>query len=216
MKRLLIMGPPGAGKGTQATNIVDKYNTPHISTGDMFREAIKQETKMGVLAKSYMDKGELVPDDVTIGIVKERLAKDDCKCNGFLLDGFPRNLEQAKSLDVILNELNYKLDAVIDVHVDDKILIDRIIGRRVCKSCGATFHVTFNKPKVENVCNECNGELITRKDDTIETAQTRLNVYANQTQPLLDFYNKQDLLIKVNGDQQVNKVFADLVTALGE
>ncbi len=216
MKKLLIMGPPGAGKGTQATNIVDKYNIPHISTGDMFREAIKQETKMGILAKSYMDKGELVPDDVTIGIVKERLSQEDCATKGFLLDGFPRNLEQAKSLDSILNELNYKLDAVIDVSVDDKILIDRIIGRRVCKSCGATFHVVFNKPKTENVCDTCSSELITRKDDTIETAQNRLNVYSNQTQPLLDFYNKQNLLVKVNGDQQVDKVFADLVAGLGE
>ncbi len=216
MKRLLIMGPPGAGKGTQASNIVVKYNTPHISTGDMFREAIKQETKMGVLAKSFMDKGELVPDDVTIGIVKERLSKEDCKSNGFLLDGFPRNLEQAKSLDVILKELNYQLDAVIDVHVDDKILIDRIVGRRVCKTCGATYHVTFNKPSKENFCNKCDIELITRKDDTLETAQNRLNVYATQTQPLLDFYNKQDLLVKVNGDQQVDKVFADLISALGE
>ncbi len=216
MKKLLIMGPPGAGKGTQATNIVEKYSIPHISTGDMFREAIKQGTKMGVLAKSYMDKGELVPDDVTIGIVKDRLSQDDCKTKGFLLDGFPRNLEQAKSLDQIFEELNYKLDSVIDVHVDSKILIDRIVGRRVCKSCGATFHVEFNKPKTEGVCDVCSSELMTRKDDTIETAENRLNVYREQTQPLLDFYEKQNLLCKVNGDQQVDKVFADLVAVLGK
>ncbi|MFI3252032.1 MAG: adenylate kinase [bacterium] len=216
MKKLLIMGPPGAGKGTQASNIVNKYNVPHISTGDMFREAIKNGTKMGLLAKSYMDEGHLVPNDVTIGIVRDRLSADDCKTNGFLLDGFPRNLEQAESLDNILNELGYKLDAVVNVNVDSKILIDRIVGRRVCKSCGATFHVTFQKPKQDGICDVCNSELITRKDDTIETAGNRLDVYTQQTQPLLDFYSKFNLLIEVNGDQPVEKVFADLIAKLGE
>ncbi len=216
MKRLLIMGPPGAGKGTQAAKLVEKYNIPHISTGDMFREAIKQETKMGVLAKSYMDQGQLVPDDVTIGIVRDRLAADDCKSNGFLLDGFPRNLEQAKSLDVILSELNYNLDNVIDVNVDSKILIERIVGRRVCKSCGSTFHVVFNAPQKENVCDSCDSELMTRKDDNVETAGNRLEVYSSQTQPLLDYYDAKNLLVVVNGDQEVENVFSDLVGKLGE
>lgn len=216
MKKLLIMGPPGAGKGTQASNIVEKYNIPHISTGDMFREAIKEGTKMGILAKNFMDKGELVPDDVTIGIVRDRLNQADCKKRGFLLDGFPRNLEQAMSLDKILNELNYKLDAVIDVSVDKDILINRIIGRRVCKKCGSTYHVEFNKPTTQNICDECGNELITRKDDTIETAQNRLNVYEEQTQPLLDYYKKQNLVVLINGDQEFSKVFADIVKKLGE
>ncbi len=216
MKKLLIMGPPGAGKGTQATSIVEKYNVPHISTGDMFRAAIKNGTKMGVLAKSYMDKGELVPDDVTIGIVRDRLAEQDCKTNGFLLDGFPRNLDQADSLDKILKELNYELDAVIDVSVDSKILIDRIVGRRICTKCAATFHVQFQKPKQDGKCDVCSSDLMTRKDDTIETAGNRLDVYTKQTQPLLDYYEKQNLLVKVNGDQPVDKVFADLVGNLGE
>ncbi len=216
MKKLLIMGPPGAGKGTQASNIVVKYNVPHISTGDMFRAAIKNGTKMGVLAKSYMDKGELVPDDVTIGIVKDRLAENDCKTNGFLLDGFPRNLEQVKSLDIILKELNYKLDAVIDVYVDDKILIDRIVGRRICTKCGATFHVQFNKPKQDGQCDVCEADLMTRKDDTVETAENRLDIYNKQTQPILSYYEKEELLIKVNGDQSVDNVFNELVGKLGE
>ncbi len=216
MKKLLIMGPPGAGKGTQAVNLVEKYGVCHISTGDMFRAAIKNQTQMGVLAKSYMDKGELVPDDVTIGIVRERLAQNDCKQSGFLLDGFPRNPEQAVALDTLLSELDYKLDAVIDISVDNQKLIDRIIGRRVCPNCGATFHVVFNQPKKEGICDECSSELITRKDDTKETAENRLNVYDNQTQPLLDYYGSQGLLLKFDGDQTVEKVFSDLVAKLGE
>ena len=162
-KRLLIMGPPGAGKGTQAANIVEAYGVCHISTGDMFRSAIKNGTAMGKLAQSYMEKGELVPDSVTVGIVKERLALDDCKNQGFLLDGFPRNLDQAHALDTILAELNYNLDAVIDVSVENEILINRIIGRRICRNCGATYHVEFNKPKTEGVCDSCGGELYVRK-----------------------------------------------------
>ncbi|MFI3329432.1 MAG: adenylate kinase [bacterium] len=216
MKKLLIMGPPGAGKGTQAAKLVEAYNIPHISTGDMFREAIKQETKMGVLAKSYMDQGKLVPDDVTIGIVRDRLAAKDCQEKGFLLDGFPRNLEQAKSLDTILSELNYSLDNVIDVNVDSKILIERIVGRRICKSCGATFHILFNSPKQENICDECGSELMIRKDDNVETAGNRLEVYSSQTQPLLDYYSAKNLLVVVNGDQPVENVFSDLVGKLGE
>ena len=215
-KKLLIMGPPGAGKGTQAANIVMKYGVCHISTGDMFRSAIKNGTEMGKLAQSYMEKGELVPDSVTVGIVKERLSQSDCSEKGFLLDGFPRNLDQAHSLDVILNELGYALDGVIDVSVENQILINRIIGRRICKKCGATFHVEFNKPQVEGVCDVCGGELYTRKDDTLETAENRLSVYSSQTQPLLDFYAERGLLVNINGDQAVDKVFADIVEKLGE
>lgn len=216
MKRLLIMGPPGAGKGTQAANIVLRYGVNHISTGDMFRAAIKQGTPMGTLAKSFMDKGALVPDEVTVGIVRERLSLDDCKNEGFLLDGFPRNLEQAAALDQIFDELDYKLDAVINISVDDQKLIDRIIGRRICKTCGATFHVIFNKPTQDGICNECGNELITRKDDTKETAVNRLDVYNQQTQPLLKYYAKDDLVKNINGDQEVNKVFADIIAELGE
>ena len=215
-KKLLIMGPPGAGKGTQAANIVSKYGVCHISTGDMFRSAIKNGTEMGRLAQQYMENGELVPDSVTVGIVKERLAQADCKENGFLLDGFPRNLDQAHSLDTILEELGYNLDAVINVSVLDEILINRIIGRRICRKCGATYHVEFNKPTVEGVCNECGGELYIRKDDTRETAENRLNVYSTQTQPLLDFYAERGLLVEINGDQAMTKVFSDIVEHLGQ
>ena len=215
-KKLLIMGPPGAGKGTQAANIVSKYGVCHISTGDMFRSAIKNGTKMGKLAQKYIENGELVPDSVTVGIVKERLSQQDILEKGFLLDGFPRNLDQAHSLDTILEELGYNLDAVINVSVLDEILINRIIGRRICRQCGATYHIEFNKPNVEGVCNECGGELYIRKDDTRETAENRLNVYSTQTQPLLDFYAERGLLVEIDGDQAVSKVFSDIVEHLGQ
>lgn len=210
---MIIMGPPGAGKGTQAVNIVDTYKVPHISTGDMFREAMKNETEMGKLAKSYIEKGNLVPDDVTVGIVKERLNQPDC-ANGFLLDGFPRNESQAVALDNILKELNKKLDFAINIKVDNEKLIKRIVGRRICKNCGATFHVEFNKPKQEGICDCCGSELIQRKDDTVETASNRLDVYDKQTAPLLDYYSKQGLLVNVNGDQSLEKVFTDIKAGL--
>ncbi len=215
-KKLLIMGPPGAGKGTQAANIVAEYGVCHISTGDMFRSAIKNGTEMGKLAQKYMENGELVPDSVTVGIVKERLALADCMEKGFLLDGFPRNLDQAHSLDTILEELGYKLDAVINVSVLNEILINRIIGRRICRKCGATYHIEFNKPTTEGVCDQCGGELYIRKDDTKETAENRLNVYSTQTQPLLDFYSERGLLVEIDGDQAVSKVFSDIVERLGQ
>ena len=210
------MGPPGAGKGTQAANIVSKYGVCHISTADMFRSAIKNGTEMGKLAQKYIENGELVPDSVTVGIVKERLSQQDILEKGFLLDGFPRNLDQAHSLDTILEELGYNLDAVINVSVLDEILINRIIGRRICRQCGATYHIEFNKPNVEGVCNECGGELYIRKDDTRETAENRLNVYSTQTQPLLDFYAERGLLVEIDGDQAVSKVFSDIVEHLGQ
>ena len=211
--RLLIMGRPGAGKGTQAANIKEYYGIPHISTGDMFRAAIKEGTELGKLAKSYMDKGALVPDEVTIGIVKERLLKDDCK-KGFLLDGFPRNVLQAEALDSFMKEQGISLDAVLDVNVDASILIRRIVGRRICKTCGATYHIDFNKPKKEGICDNCGTPLIQRADDTIETAGSRLEVYDKQTAPLLAYYEKQNLLKTVNGDQELNKVFEDIKAVL--
>lgn len=213
--RLLIMGRPGAGKGTQAANIKEYYGIPHISTGDMFRAAIKEGTELGKLAKSYMDKGALVPDEVTIGIVKERLLKDDCK-KGFLLDGFPRNVLQAEALDSFMKEQGISLDAVLDVNVDASILIRRIVGRRICKTCGATYHIDFNKPKKEGICNNCGTPLIQRADDTIETAGSRLEVYDKQTAPLLAYYEKQNLLKTVNGDQELNKVFEDIKAVLAK
>ncbi len=211
--KLLIMGRPGAGKGTQAANIKDYYKIPHISTGDMFRAAIKNQTELGLLAKSYMDKGGLVPDEVTIGLVRERLAEADCK-NGFLLDGFPRTVAQAEALDEILSANGIKLDAVLDVNVPAEKLIRRMVGRRVCKTCGATFHVEFNAPKVEGICDNCGSPLIQRADDTEATAKNRLEVYDNQTAPLLDFYSKKGILKTVNGDQPLDKVFEDIKESL--
>ena len=213
--KLLIMGRPGAGKGTQAANIKDYYKIPHISTGDMFRQAMKNETKLGLEAKSYMEKGALVPDEVTIGIVEERLLEDDCK-NGFLLDGFPRTIAQAEALDAFLAKNGVKLDAVLDVNVPAEILVRRMVGRRVCKTCGATFHVEFNAPKVEGICDNCGAKLIQRPDDTEETAVNRLAVYDENTAPLLDFYAKKNLLKTVNGDQPLDKVFDDIKEVLGK
>ena len=212
--KLLIMGRPGAGKGTQAANIKEYYNIPHISTGDMFRAAIKNQTKLGVTAKGYMDKGQLVPDEVTIGIFQERLLEDDCK-KGFLLDGFPRTIAQAEALETFLNANGIILDAVLDVNVPAEILVRRMVGRRVCKGCGATFHVEFNAPKQEGICDVCGTPLIQRADDTYETANSRLEVYDNNTAPLLDFYNTRGLLKTVNGDQALDKVFEDIKNVLG-
>ena len=212
--KLLIMGRPGAGKGTQAANIKEYYNIPHISTGDMFRAAIKNQTKLGLLAKSYMDKGALVPDDVTIGIVEERLLEDDCK-KGFLLDGFPRTISQAEALDSFLTKNGVKLDAVLDVNVPADILVRRMVGRRVCKTCGATYHVEFNPSKVEGICDNCGSPLIQRADDTEATAVNRLAVYDNNTAPLLAYYEKQNILKTVNGDQPLEKVFEDIKVVLG-
>lgn len=212
--KLLIMGRPGAGKGTQAANIKEYYGIPHISTGDMFRAAIKNQTKLGLTAKEYMDKGALVPDEVTIGIVQERLLEDDCK-KGFLLDGFPRTIAQAESLEKFLNENEIVLDAVLDVDVPAEILVRRMVGRRVCKGCGATYHVEFNAPKVEGICDVCGTPVIQRNDDTQATAENRLNVYDKQTAPLLEFYKERNLLKTVNGNQALDKVFEDIKTVLG-
>ncbi|EKN65146.1 adenylate kinase [Schinkia azotoformans] len=211
---LVLMGLPGAGKGTQAERIVEKYAIPHISTGDMFRAAIKEGTELGIKAKSFMDQGALVPDEVTIGIVKERLAKDDCK-KGFLLDGFPRTVPQAEALEVLLTELDRQIHYVINIEVDTSKLMERLTGRRICKSCGATYHMVFNPPANEGVCDKCGGELYQRSDDNAETVGNRLEVNIKQTQPLLDFYNEKGYLRNINGDQDIEVVAKDLDELLG-
>ncbi len=206
---LVLMGLPGAGKGTQAEKIVEKYGIPHISTGDMFRAAMKEGTELGLKAKSFMDKGELVPDDVTIGIVRERLSKEDCQ-KGFLLDGFPRTVPQAEALENLLTDLNRKIDYVINIDVDKSILMERLTGRRICKDCGATYHLVFNPPAKEGVCDRCGGELYQRADDNEETVQNRLDVNIKQSKPLLDFYETKGYLRTLNGQQDIAKVFVDI------
>ncbi|CAM4469786.1 MAG: adenylate kinase [Paenibacillus macerans] len=210
---LLFMGPPGAGKGTQAEVIVNEFGIPHISTGDAFRLAIKQGTPVGMKAKEYIDQGLLVPDDVTVGIVRERLQQSDCE-KGFLLDGFPRTLSQAESLEELLKELGRKLDHVIDLKVDRNKLLARLTGRRICKSCGATYHVIFNPPKQEGVCDKCGGELYQRSDDTEEKVGTRLDEYINKTAPLLKFYEDKGLLRQVDGEQEIDAVSKEIVSLL--
>lgn len=210
---ILIMGPPGAGKGTQADVIVKEFGIPHISTGDAFRLAMKQGTPIGIKAKEYIDKGELVPDDVTIGIVEERLQQPDCK-KGFLLDGFPRTLAQAEALDQILGRLNTKLDDVINLKVDSDNLLARITGRRVCKSCGTSYHIVFNPPKVEGICDKDGGELYQRPDDNEDSVRTRLDEYSNKTAPLLTFYENQNLLRHIDGEQDIDVVSKNIVSLL--
>lgn len=207
------MGLPGAGKGTQAEKIKEKYNIPHISTGDMFRLAIKEGTELGIKAKSYLDEGALVPDEVTNGIVRERLSMKDCE-NGFLLDGFPRTIPQAETLEGIVATLNKKIDHVIHVDVPEEKLLQRLTGRRICPTCGATYHVLYNPPKVENVCDKDGSTLSQRADDTEETVKNRLEVNVKQTQPLLDFYKKAGVLMPVNGDQHIDDVFAEIKSNL--
>ncbi len=211
--KIVFMGPPGAGKGTQAEKIVENYQIPHISTGDMFRKAIKDQTELGMEAKRYMDQGALVPDHVTIGIVKDRLSESDCK-SGFLLDGFPRTVDQAKALDEILTSLDSKIDYVIN-DVDLDILKERLTGRRICRSCGATYHMIFNPPKNADVCDKCGGELYQRKDDNEETVGNRLNVYVSQTKPLLDYYSLAGNLVNINGQQSIDLVFEEIREVLG-
>lgn len=206
---IVLMGLPGAGKGTQADKIVEKYAIPHISTGDMFRAAIKGGTELGLLAKSFIDKGALVPDEVTIGIVRERLSQPDCD-QGFLLDGFPRTIEQAESLDNILSDFGKKIEYVVNIQVEQEELIKRLTGRRICKVCGSAYHLVFNPPKEEGICDKDGGELYQRADDNPETVTNRLEINIKQTQPLLDFYQAKDVLTNINGQQDISDVFADV------
>ena len=215
MLRTVLLGPPGAGKGTQAVKIVEKYGVPHISTGDIFRENIKNGTELGKKAQEYMNKGELVPDDLVIDLATSRLLEDDCK-NGFLLDGFPRTVYQAEKLDEFLRAHGQKLDVVIDIEVDKEELITRLTGRRVCKQCGASFHVVNIPPKKEGICDFCGGELMQRADDTAETVNNRIEVYNQQTMPLVEYYKKADNIVTIDGALPLDTVFAEIVKAIGE
>ena len=215
MLRTILLGPPGAGKGTQAVKIVEKYGIPHISTGDIFRENIKKGTELGKKAQEYMNKGELVPDDLVIAIANARLLEDDCK-NGFLLDGFPRTVYQAEKLDEFLEAHNSKIDKVVDISVGKEELMIRLTGRRVCKKCGASYHIVNIPPKKEGVCDICGGPLIQRDDDNAETAANRIEVYEEQTRPLVDYYKKAGNLVLIDGTTGLENVFADIVRALGE
>ncbi len=210
---ILFMGPPGAGKGTQAERIVEQFGVPHISTGDAFRLAMKQGTPLGLKAKEYVDQGLLVPDEVTNGIVRDRLDEPDCR-KGFLLDGFPRTLAQAHALDEMLNEMGRQIDHVINLKVDRGLLLARLTGRRICKSCGSTYHVIFNPPKQEGVCDKCGGELYQRSDDTEEKVGTRLDEYTSKTAPLLEYYGSKGLLREVDGEKDIDAVTAEIGSLL--
>lgn len=212
--RLILLGPPGAGKGTQASSIVEKYHIPHISTGDIFRKNIKEGTELGKKAKEYMDQGLLVPDELVVAIVEDRLQQADCK-NGFLLDGFPRTVNQAEALDQALAKMNVAMDKVINVEVDKDILVGRAVGRRICKECGATYHITFNPSSKGELCDKCGGTLYQRADDNEETVSKRIQVYLNETQPLIDYYSQKGILATIDGQQDINKVFVDIVASLG-
>lgn len=213
---LMLMGLPGAGKGTQAEKIVDAYSIPHVSTGDIFRASMKNGTPMGLEAKKFIDKGELVPDEVTNGIVKERLAKDDMN-GGYMLDGFPRNMAQAEALAAFGKELDKPLNCVINIHVDPESLMERLTGRYICRDCGATYHKVFNPTTTEGTCDRCGGhEFFQREDDKPETVKNRLDVNIKMNTPLLDFYRKQGLLHEVDGNQDIDKVFADIKEVLDQ
>ncbi|MGL5652589.1 MAG: adenylate kinase [Paraclostridium sp.] len=212
--RIILLGPPGAGKGTQAAGIVEKYNIPHISTGDIFRKNIKEGTELGKKAKGYIDQGLLVPDELTVGLVTDRIAQADCE-KGFMLDGFPRNVAQAQHLDEYLKEVGISLDKVVNIEVDKDILVGRAVGRRICKSCGATYHVEFNPPKVDGICDVCGGELYQRADDNEETVSKRIQVYLDETKPLVNYYSEEGIIANINGQQSIDNVFGDIVEALG-
>lgn len=213
--KIIMLGAPGAGKGTQAKMLAEKYGIPHISTGDIFRANIKNNTELGKKAKSYMDAGELVPDELTVDLVLDRIKVKDCM-NGFILDGFPRNIPQAEALDYALNNQNEKIDYAINVDVPDANIIERMSGRRACLNCGATYHVVTIPPKKEGICDVCGSELVLRDDDQPETVKKRLDVYHEQTQPLIDYYKKQNILKSVNGMEPMETVFANIVAILGE
>ena len=212
--KIIMLGAPGAGKGTQAKQIAAKYEIPHISTGDIFRANIKEGTALGMEAKSYMDKGQLVTDELTVKILLDRVSKDDCK-NGYVLDGFPRTIPQADVLDKAVSELNDKIDYAINVDVKDDNIIRRMSGRRACLNCGATYHIVNVPPKKEGICDTCGSELVIRDDDKEETVKARLLAYHEQTQPLIDYYNNKGILKEVDGTKDMNDVFADIVNILG-
>ena len=212
--KIVMLGAPGAGKGTQAKMIASKYQIPHISTGDIFRANIKNGTELGKKVKSYMDQGLLVPDELTVDLVIDRLANDDCK-NGYILDGFPRTIPQAEALDAALAKLGEKMDYAIDVDVPDENIVSRMSGRRACTGCGATYHIVYNPSKKGDCCEVCGEKLILRDDDKPETVQKRLNVYHEQTQPLIDYYTKQGILKAVDGTQDMNDVFTAITNILG-
>ena len=212
--KIIMLGAPGAGKGPQAKMIAEKYSIPHISTGDIFRANIKNGTELGKKAKSYMDKGQLVPDELTLDLIMDRFKQDDCK-NGYVLDGFPRTIPQAEALDAALKAKGEKVDFAIDVDVPDENIVKRMGGRRACVGCGATYHVVYSPTKVEGVCDKCGEELIVRDDDKPETVLNRLEVYHNQTQPLIDYYNEQGILKSVDGTVDMKDVFNAIVDILG-
>ena len=212
---IILMGLPGAGKGTQASEIVKKFPIPHISTGDMFRKAIKDETDLGKEAKSYMDRGELVPDEVTVGIVKERISEDDAK-KGFLLDGFPRTIDQAEALNSIMTELDRNIDAVINIEVPEEELMNRLTGRRICENCGTTYHLVFNPPKVEGICDLDGGKLYQREDDNPETVSNRLKVNVKQSKPILEYYDNKGVLKNIDGSKDIEEVTTDVIDILDQ
>ena len=207
--KLILLGAPGAGKGTQAEKIVEKYGIPAISTGNILRAAVKDGTEMGLKAKSFMDAGQLVPDEVVIGIIKDRLKEKDCE-NGFILDGFPRTIPQAEALD----KMGIVIDKVVDIEVPDEKIINRMSGRRVCEKCGASYHLEYKKPKVEGICDACSGTLIQRKDDHPDTVKSRLDVYHSETEPLKDYYEKQGKLTVVEGQEEIEDTTRLLIEAL--
>ncbi len=212
---IILLGPPGAGKGTQAERLVAKYSLAYISTGDILRNAVKNRTSLGEQAGKYMDQGQLVPDEVVVGIVNERLLEPDC-ARGALLDGFPRTVVQARALAQALSSMNQKVDRVIHIEVIEEELIARLTGRRVCRECGSSYHVKFNSPKVRNVCDQCGGELYQREDDTLSTVKERLSVYTKQTEPLIDYYQQKDLLVTVNGNQDIEQITNQISSVLDE
>lgn len=212
--KVIMLGAPGAGKGTQAKKIAEKWQIPHISTGDIFRMNIKNGTELGMEAKKYMDQGLLVPDELTVKILLDRVAQPDCK-DGYVLDGFPRTIPQAEVLDEALNKLGEKIDYAVDVDVPDENIVNRMSGRRACLSCGATYHITYAPSKKEGVCDSCGSELVLRDDDKPETVQKRLGVYHQQTQPLIEYYTKKNILKSVDGTKDMEEVFQSIVSILG-
>ncbi|NNJ29660.1 adenylate kinase [Lacrimispora defluvii] len=212
--KIIMLGAPGAGKGTQAKKIAEKYQIPHVSTGDIFRSNIKEGTQLGRKAKEYMDQGALVPDELTIGMLMDRIQQEDCR-NGYVLDGFPRTIPQAESLQKAITEMGQKIDFAINVDVPDENIINRMSGRRACISCGATYHIVYNPSKVAGICDVCGSELVLRDDDKPETVKKRLAVYHDQTRPLIDYYKEAGVLVNVDGTQELNKVFSDITDILG-